>query len=85
MTYLFIYLNVKSTYRIFKVLMGAVFFLFCMQHIALGRIICYGAVPPMLCPLNVRARNCNLARVLATARLFFAKDTMGSLTSTSKC
>ena len=37
----------------------------------------------MQCPLLVRAGIWNLFMMLEIARLFFVKDTMGSLTSTS--
>ena len=39
------------------------------------------AVPLMQCPLLVKDRNCHLFGVPAIARLLFAKDTVGYLTS----
>ena len=63
------------------------FFFVHMQHQAAGvASLAEGkAVPLMQCPLLVRARNCNLSMVLAIAHLLFAKDTVGSLTSTNEC
>ena len=54
---------------------------FCMQSVSAGGIIAGGAaVLLMQCPLQVRAGICNLFKMPVITRLFFANDTVRSLT-----
>ena len=58
-----------------------------MQHKAAGGAsMAEGTVVPLMqCPLLVRAGIWNLTMVPEIAQLLFAKDTVGSLASTTKC